>query len=1066
MTIITTPNSGIRVSSKSHRLTIAVAFCFLLSGFAALLYQTAWMRQFSVVFGTSELAVAAVLSAYMAGLALGAAIAGRFVGRVTKPVLIYGLLEAGIAVSALAVPLFLKLANSLYISFFGGQAVLPDASGVGQSLFYFVITLLVLVIPTACMGATLPLLTRYVVRREDQIGTRVGMLYAVNTAGAVAGTLVAAFLLLPEFGLSGTVWIGIAINFLVFLIAAGIAKMAGNGKTATAIETRPARLRFSIPGRFWILPIMLLSGATTFTYEVLWTRLLSHVLGGSVIAFATMLASFLTGIALGSAFASRIAKSSSQAFHAFVTVQVLIALTSAGIYQSLPLLVPDAAGFSDNVLLAIMIMLPATLFIGATFPLAVRILALNEQDAANASARVYAWNTAGAIIGAAVAGFVLIPVLRFEGSISLAVGMNLLLALAAVTTLDARQIKLVGATGIPLLAALVFYRPGWPEEILRVSPFNEQRQGRVHYYGVGRSSTVLALERDGFLYIRNNGLPEAAADMAGAPPAKSSQRLLTTLPVLARPDAKEMLIIGYGGGVAAEHLSTSLRAIDILELEPKVIDANRAISADRNVEPLDDPRVNIVINDARSALQLTDKRYDIIVSQPSHPWTAAASHLYTKEFMELVISRLEPGGVFLQWMNSVFVTEELLRSFSATLLEVFPNVRLYQWEPRVLYFLASDQPLELERQIAKTGRPLCDHPEHYLGKGIGSLEDVVAALLLDQAGIENFAEGSELITDDFNRLATDSARAQEEGRTLNYSELLELMVPHMPLLRPDSWIHKKLGEQLNFAYIGDRYTRSRAAAISRKLSTLLESAGHSHGRVIDALLAKSVGNRSRAIQALMASLQLDESDEQARFSLLLEFSGALAEGSATKFVQSEYAKASPPVRAVTSLWHRAQSGDSAGSKDAEDQLKDTDPEDLWYLAATKLRVDWRNKLDDATLRKEKASESMQLIDNAISLYQDLDFYGMRVAAAFLAERPLDVIETARRMLWVIDRDIDLLQNETGSNPAHIARKELVRTASIGQVLNMLAEQGSVPEYRLQQLRNELQRVTEKLESFN
>ncbi|MDE0001074.1 MAG: fused MFS/spermidine synthase, partial [Rhodospirillaceae bacterium] len=496
---------------------LGVSACFVLSGFAALLYQTAWMRQFSVVFGTSELAVATVLSAYMAGLAVGAGIAGRYVNRITRPVLVYGILEAGVALSALAVPLLLALANLLYGGLLGGQPEPADASGLGQSLFYLVVAFIVLAIPTGCMGATLPMLTRYVVRSEDQIGPRVGWLYALNTVGAVGGTVTAGFLLLPALGLSGTVWVGVFINFLVFVIAAYIARTlvplqatsdtaaeeqalaaaepAASGALSTGrAAARPGR---GIPGTFWILPLMLISGANTFTYEVLWTRLLSHILGGSIVAFSTMLAAFLSGIAIGSALAARYARNAGTALSAFVATQFGIAITSIAIYESLHLLIPETAGLRGNASLAMIVLLPSTLFIGATFPFAVRILATGEADAAPASAKVYAWNTFGAIVGAAVAGFVLIPLLKYEGAIQMAVMINAALAVAASLLIFQRRYRIAVASAVGLLAIVLIYRPVVPEEILRTSPMTDYGQGEIRYYEVGRSATVLMLEEDG-----------------------------------------------------------------------------------------------------------------------------------------------------------------------------------------------------------------------------------------------------------------------------------------------------------------------------------------------------------------------------------------------------------------------------------------------------------------------------------------------------------------------------------------------------------------------------------------
>jgi spermidine synthase len=337
---------------SSSAVFIGVSLCFLLSGFAALLYQTAWMRQLSTVFGTSELAVATILAAYMAGLALGAALAARVMHRIRRPILVYGILEATIAISAIAVPFLLQLAGFVYAEMFGGLPQPPDASGLGQSMFYLSVTFIVLAVPTACMGATLPMVTRYAVHKDEEVGPRVGLLYSINTAGAIAGTLAAAFLLLPALGLWGTILVGAVVNLLVFGIAALLAKRGGiesatPGGPKSTFGWRPAS---------WILPLMLLSGVVTFSYEVLWTRLLSHILGGSVVAFATMLASFLSGIAIGSAVASRIAKTRAGAQVGFIISEIGIAGTCIAIYLTLDRYVPETAGLLGNVPVAIALM--------------------------------------------------------------------------------------------------------------------------------------------------------------------------------------------------------------------------------------------------------------------------------------------------------------------------------------------------------------------------------------------------------------------------------------------------------------------------------------------------------------------------------------------------------------------------------------------------------------------------------------------------------------------------------------------------------------------------------------
>jgi spermidine synthase len=292
--------------------------CFLLSGFAALIYQTAWTRQFAIVFGTSELAVATVLAAYMGGLALGAWLAERFLPRVTRPVLTYALLELGIAVGAMfAVPFLLWLSNLALVALFGGQPSPPDSDHAGTTLFYLLSAFAALALPTTLMGATLPILARYAVAEEAQIGRRIGLLYATNTAGAVFGALLTAFFLLPELGLRHTIWFGAALNALVFLLAAALSqRVSGKAQPRhyTHADTQQPQRRSRaptfnrVPAPGWVLPLMLLAGAVAFFQEVLWTRMLAHVVGSSIYAFGVMVASFLSGIALGGGIGAALGK--------------------------------------------------------------------------------------------------------------------------------------------------------------------------------------------------------------------------------------------------------------------------------------------------------------------------------------------------------------------------------------------------------------------------------------------------------------------------------------------------------------------------------------------------------------------------------------------------------------------------------------------------------------------------------------------------------------------------------------------------------------------------------------
>ena len=1068
----TSANMPTITPAVSASVLIGVIACFILSGFAALLYQTAWMRQFSVVFGTSELAIATVLSAYMAGLAMGAAVAGRFVDRITRPVLVYGLLEAGVAISALAVPLLLALANLLYIGLLGGQPEPAAATGIGQSMFYLVVAFIVLAIPTGCMGATLPMLTKYVVCSEEQIGPRVGLLYAMNTVGAVAGTVTAGFLLLPALGLSGTVWVGVFVNGIVFVIAAMIARSIATttqpqNDTPSVVSEPNAKKtpNFGLIGSFWILPLMLISGANTFMYEVLWTRLLGHILGGSITAFSTMLASFLGGIAIGSAVASRFAKDSRSALTGFVLTQGGVALTSIFIYQFMHIVIPETMGLRGNVALAMLILLPATLFVGATFPFAVRILAINEADAAPASARVYAWNTSGAIVGAAIAGFILIPLLKYEGAIRLAVILNVGLALAACLLITRNRFRMAISTGIGLIAVALAFRPDPPYEILRVSPMTENAVGEIRFYEVGRSATVLLVEQDGYLNLRTNGLPEASTNLKGAPPAQHSQQLLSTMPVLARPDTKDMLIVGYGAGVAVEGVPPSVESIDVIELEPKVIDASRFISEERKIDPLTDDRVNIYINDARSALSLTSKRYDTIVSQPSHPWTAGASHLYTREFISLAQDHLNPGGVFLQWMNTQFVTESLLRSLCATILDVYEYVRIYQWDTQVLFFLGSDQPLDIERELSRTGRPLIDDPTHYLQSGIGSIEDVVVALTMDQENIERFARNAQPLTDNFNRMATESATAMERDETLSFRELVDLSVVYDPRLQTDSLIHRNFPVDLNFGYISERLERQGFKKHAVELAGTLEGLGSPESYLLIAMGLRRQDEEEEAQRILRAILAANPQDHQARFALLRPWLGRLENNDTPDYVKEIAGMAFGSQAAVLEAWAAATNQDWQRLVELDSDLAQVRPTDQWYLESVKLRVDWRIKVTTPEYQPRLAREAVRLIDNAIAIFQDPDFYSMRVAAAFVANDAIDVIETARRLFFIFDREVDSAIDGTFTPTRPVIDVKLRQIEAVRQVVEQARQEQGIPLYKTENLDQELANIILRLEQL-
>jgi spermidine synthase len=932
-------------------LYVLLLLCFLLSGFAALVYQTAWAREFEFVFGTSEMAVVSVLAAYMGGLAAGSAVAGRLVPRVRRPVLWYGLLELGIAASALAVPWGIRGATWVQTQMVGGRAAPPDAGEVSAAAFYVATAFVVLLVPTGLMGATLPLLARHAVRHDEELGRRVGTLYATNTLGAVAGTVAAGFVLLPTLGLRWTVYVGAATNALVFLAAALVARRAGPGLPAAG-EQRGQPPRFH-----WVLPVVAFSGAISFTYEVLWTRLIGQMVGGTIQGFATMLGSFLLGIAIGSAVAARLARDPARSAAGLAIAQLgtaaLSLLAFAGLDQVPELAKSLGAGhagaLAGNALIAALVLLPASLCIGAVFPFAVRLLARDETEAGPAAARVYVWNTLGSITGALASGYLLLPALRFEGTIAVAAGANLLLALV-VAGLARPVAKVVAGLAAAGMALLLIVRPETPWTILRHTAMLQSASswsGEVRYYAVGRSSTVLLFDQPSGFRLTTNGLPESIVlrndvGYGDVEPAT----WLGMLPALLRPGLRAMLVIGLGGGITVESVPSSVEEITVIELEDEVKGAHEWLAEELDSSPLRDPRVRLVLNDARGALQLTDARFGAIVSQPSHPWTAGASHLYTREFFSLVRRHLEPGGVFVQWIGLAFVDEALLRSMVATLLDVFPHVSIFEPTQGAVLFAASDSPID---PIATAGPALAAAPGDFARFGLKVPEDVAVTWGLATGDARDFAGASSLLTDDENPLATRSARI---GRgALAFGKRAPLFSKYEPLA--------VASDGLDPVYLVSRMaaqgSRERALQLARSLSD-------EQTRFTAQAWAKLYDAPGRAAASFRRVLETWPNASAARFGLVRVMRPRIEAG------DPEALELAAPLEgtagAVVQGWRHAEQGEWEELRALDAILAATDPLDLARLDALRLRIQWRTESSDPTLRDEGAELAGELLQNA------------------------------------------------------------------------------------------------------
>jgi spermidine synthase len=990
---------------------LLTCLCFCLSGVAALIYQIAWTRQFALVFGTSELAVATVLAAYMGGLALGARVVAAWLARITRPVVIYAALELGIAITAIAlVPLCLWGAEQLLVSMLGGQAEPPGSSQTATTIFYLVAAFITLLIPTTLMGATLPLLVRDGVHSDEQIGRRVGVLYVCNTAGAVVGALLSALTLLPSLGLRGTVWTAATINVTVAVLAYALLRTTAAATfqdTSTPLSDRRFRslsgVEVSIDSAVhintqswslssWMLPLMLLSGAVSFFHEVLWTRMLSHVVGSSIIAFGVMVASFLLGIALGGGVGSLLARSQATAIRAWVITQLAIAAAAILAWYGIQHWAPDTAALADKVWFGLAVLLPLSMAIGVTYPLAVRVVAMSADDAALASARVYTWNTAGAIVGALLGGFWLIPLLRYEGAVHLAVIVSALLAFAAVLLFMRGERRFTLVTGAASLLLTCGFWPQIPESLLRKSPLRST-QGELVYYSVGRGADVVVLRDDKTYDLRTNGLPEAGIDVLGAPPTVNVEAWMSPLAVLARPAISSMLVVGFGGGNAVQAVPPSVKQIDVIELEPEVIAANQAIAANRARNPLLDSRVNLILNDARGALLLTSKQYDAIVSQPSHPWTAGASHLYTREFMQQVHAHLTQNGIFVQWMSTDFMDESLLRSLLATVTGVFREVRVYRTSPNTLLFMGSDAPIEPERPDILRG-VLARQQNHFTRIGINGVEDLLAALVLDTSGARRLANGSAIITDNNNRLATSGVH--DFRRAMTATAAGKLLADYDPLTHSDSFVYQQIASTVSFNYLLRSMETwiSTDATYRERILGVIELLGDTDKAAFARYsLALRIKQADAATQILTAGLQRWPDSELLNYAFMEPSIGLLASGKATPqlLTAASHLSVEPMlvIKAVTvatqEKWNELAAMDA--------QLAAIPWTAPWATQAAQLRVEWRARVGNKELRPRFGTEAIAIADRVLLSQADGFWYALRALNAVGTDQPQLMLES-------------------------------------------------------------------------
>ena len=785
-----------------------ILLCFFLSGACALVYEVAWIRLLSLVFGNTVFALSTVLASFMGGLAIGSLLFGKYSDKLVNNsgpsglLKLYAFLEGGIGIYCLFTPLIFKGIETVYIKAYQGFSFYP------LSILCFLLCMFVLLIPASFMGATLPVLSKYFIKNYQQLGKRVGDLYAINTFGAVLGVILAGYFLPTLIGIKLTIYItavtnmGIALSIL--LLARISASQSSPPAPAYKIDRAPKKAdvieRPLIEPERWRSVVILvafgLAGLASMMYEVGWTRVLALILGSSTYAFSTMLVTFLAGIALGSFLFARLWGKRGVNLTVLGIVELGIGLTALIIvpllgelpYYFLKLFPTLGHSFGLIIflqfILCFIVMLIPTLLMGAAFPIASQLYTKSLASLGGSIGKIYGANTLGGILGSFGAGFVFIPFIGVQTTLELAILINIFIGITLLI-LDQKRNVLRVYYGCLIVIPLYFlcWGPQWDQKVMTggVSVYAREYKDKdilvrqlidkeVLYYKDGANCTVSVVKaslggkhkRPGLMRPHDDRVDlngdytkiislavNGKTDASNGKGDMINQLMLGYLPILLHPDPQNAFVLGLGSGVTAGALAQyPLRQIDCAEIEPAIIDAARYFN-EYNHNVLDNPKLNLLIADGRNHLLATNKRYDIIISEPSNPWIAGISSLFTKEHYELCKNRLSQDGIMVQWVHTYSMSAHDFKMIVNTFRSAFPYSQVWFSSKSDILLVGKSKEIKIDYRViserlasfpeirADLEKYSFDHPSSILG-----------CFLLGKEDVEKFTMLSGLNTDD------------------------------------------------------------------------------------------------------------------------------------------------------------------------------------------------------------------------------------------------------------------------------------------------------------------------------
>lgn len=665
-----------------------VFILFFLSGIAGLIYEIAWGRLLVLIFGATTNSLVAVISAFLGGLALGSLLAGRYVDRLDNRSLIkiYALLEAGVGITAGLSLILIPAIRSFYANFSNGAEVT-----LLLLLIKFGLAILIILLPTTQMGATLPILVKFISSSKHLPSKVVSLLYAVNTFGGMIGTALAAFIFIEVFGIQNTILIAVVINLSIALWANLIAPLNSTADLKT--KTDQTNLLKLSPLLSLVMGAFFLSGLISIAYQILWTRVLTPSLGTVIYAFASILIIYLFGIALGSLIYERLTK--------FLKSKLLFfALCEAGIglFALISVLIFHKFSLPGGWELLIRV-LPPTILMGLTFPAVIGLL--EDQKATGKIVGVsYFSNTIGTILGGFLASFILIPILGTSQSIIFLAIFNLLIALIFIfidknlSTLPRYLYLLATVLLIIISSYITLFRPN------RVYPLktdfsiqDAKLRGETFGFKEDEVASVFAIND------LKNKEQHLIIDGIETTHRVAETRLMAHIPITIHESPKDMLVIAFGMGTTYRSGLKQGLSVDAVELVPSVPTYMDLFHADAS-NYKNHPRGKIIINDGRNYAFLTDKRYDIVVIDPPPPFnTAGSTVLHSKEFYQDLAKKLKPKGIVSQWIYYNRSREDGISMAIKSFVEVFPYIVAIQTVDNVggMYLEGSFSPINKDR---------------------------------------------------------------------------------------------------------------------------------------------------------------------------------------------------------------------------------------------------------------------------------------------------------------------------------------------------------------------------------